>query len=76
MNTRTVLGDIEEQQHRIDEMGRYLTASVRQARLTGSSWVQIGAALGVSKQTAFARYSAACVPEASAELPGQTGLDL
>jgi len=61
MSTRTVLGDIEEQQRRIDEMGEHLTASVRQARLVGHTWVEIGAAIGQSKQTAFNRYAKYCV---------------
>ncbi len=62
MNTRTVLGDIAEQQRRINEMGEYLKASVRQARLAGTSWVAIGEAIGQSKQTAFARYAKYCEP--------------
>lgn len=69
MITRTVLGDIQEQQRHIDEMGEYLIASVRQARLAGHSWVEIGAAIGQSKQTTFARYSKYCEPTDSATAP-------
>ena len=61
MSTRTVLGDIAEQQRRIDEMGEYLKASVKQARLVGKSWAEIGEAIGESKQTAFNRYAKYCV---------------
>ncbi len=61
MTTRTVLGDIAEQQRRIDEMGEYLKASVKQARLAGKSWAEIGEAIGESKQTAFNRYAKYCV---------------
>ncbi len=61
MITRTVVDDIQEQQRRIDEMGEYLKASVKQARLTGHTWVEIGSAIGQSKQTAFNRYAKFCV---------------
>ncbi len=61
MTTRTVLEEIQEQQRRIDEMGEYLKASVKQARLLGHTWAEIGARIGQSKQTAFNRYAKYCV---------------
>lgn len=54
---RTVLEDIAEQQRRIAEMEKYLTAGVAQARLAGHSWAEIGVALGMSRQAAHQRFS-------------------
>ena len=61
MTKRTELEAIQEQQRRIDEMGEYLKASVKTARLVGHSWAEIGAAIGQSKQTAFNRYAKYCI---------------
>jgi hypothetical protein len=38
----------------LDKLQRHL---VRQARAAGSSWAEIGAALGVSKQSAWQRFA-------------------
>lgn len=60
---RTTLEDIGLQQQRILEMQAYLGPLVKQARLEGASWSQIGAQLGMSKQSAHERFGAiAAVP--------------
>ena len=49
---------------------------VRQARLAGTSWAAIGAALGISKQAAWEMYSGVSgVRRSTPELPGQTSID-
>lgn len=66
---RTYLGQITEQQQRINEMEDYLRSAVFQARLAGHSWTEIGEAIGQSKQTAFNRYNAYCAERLSRSEP-------
>lgn len=73
MTKRTYLGDITEQQRRITEMQDYLNEGVFQARVVGHTWDEIGQALGISKQTAFNRYSPYCLKREGSTAGGETG---
>jgi len=42
---------------RLNDMNAYTAPLVIQARLTGASWIQIGRALGTTKQAAQRRFS-------------------
>jgi hypothetical protein len=57
MENRRWITDLEQQMARITEMMDYVPALVRQARLAGASWTEIGNALGVTRQAAQQRYS-------------------
>ncbi len=54
---RSTLEDLGQQQQRIVEMQAYLAPLVKQARLEGASWSDIGRQLGMSKQSAHEKYS-------------------
>lgn len=58
MVNRTALGDLTDQIARINEMVETVPSLVKQARLSGASWTQIGLALGVTRQAAQQRYAA------------------
>lgn len=59
---------IQEQAQRIREMQAYLPELVKQARLAGISWRDIGRALGTSRQAAQQQFG-----RLLAEIPG-TGI--
>lgn len=73
---RTWISTLEEHQRRINEMNAATFSMVRQAKLAGASWADIGGALGISRQAAWEMYAGVAVPvERSTELPGQTSID-
>jgi hypothetical protein len=49
--------DLAEMLSVVDELERALRAAVAGQREAGFSWAEIGRGLGVTKQTAFARFS-------------------
>ena len=57
METERTLRDITDQDARIREMQEYLPQLIKQARLAGASWTDIGVALGITRQAAFKRWS-------------------
>lgn len=70
MNANRELQALMDQHRKLRDMEAYIPALVKQARIAGASWSQIGSALGTTKQAAQQRYGGV-VPAAPNGDPAQ-----